>query len=939
MSAAAPDGRADAVARIIMVSALPVILFWLALTVVANVMAPELQEIAKTESVSLSPKDAPSMVAIKRIGSDFRQFNSDTTAMVLIEGQAKLGDEAHRYYDSLIDRLSTDTTHIEHVDNFWGDRLTAAGSQSVDGKAAYVQLYLAGDIGGAQARDSIAAARRIVDSMPPPPGLRAYLTGPGPLSVDLDDYGDRSLQKITVVTAVVIAIMLLLAYRSLTTAVLILVMVGIELCAVAGVVSLLASNGFFSLTTFATSLLVPLTIAAATDYMIFLVGRYQEARTAGVDREAAYYSMFRGTVRVVLGSGLTVAGALFCLSFARLPYFQSLGWPCSIGLLLAVLASLTLAPAVVWAASRFGVFDPKGTTRTRWWRRVGTLVVRWPGPVLVATLLILIIGLLALPKYETNYNDRYYIPGSAPSSVGYRAADQHFPQARMEPEVLMIETDHDLRNPTDMLILDRIARGVFHLPGVARVQSITRPLGGPIDHTSIPFHISMESAMTQQNLKSLKDRVADMAKMTDAMQRMIEITQRTEVLQRQFADVTHDMNLHAQQMKATANELRDQLANFDDVWRPVRNYFYWDRHCSDIPPCASLRALYDATDGVDKLTEELGNFAHSLAQFDLVQPQLLAQVPPMIATMQLVKDLAQTLTSSFKGMVTQLEDTARNGTVMGQAFDGAKNDDSFYLPPEAFESPDFQRGLKLFLSPNGSSARFVITHKGDPATAVGISHIDPILQAATEAVKGTPLAEANFYLAGTAATYKDIRDGSTYDLLIVVVASLCLIFIIMLTITKSVVAAAVIVGAVTLSLGSSCGLSVLVWQHILHMPLNWFVLAMAIIVMLAVGSDYNLLLVARFREEMGAGVKTGVIRSMAGTGRVVTIAGLVFAMTMGAMVSSDLRVVGQIGTTIMIGLLSDILIVRSFMIPALATLLGRWFWWPQVVYTNSSSRR
>lgn len=204
-------------------------------------------------------------------------------------------------------------------------------------------------------------------------------------------------------------------------------------------------------------------------------------------------------------------------------------------------------------------------------------------------------------------------------------------------------------------------------------------------------------------------------------------------------------------------------------------------------------------------------------------------------------------------------------------------------------------------------------------------------------MKGTPLATANIYLAGTAATYKDISEGSTYDLLIAVVAALCLIFVVMLAITRSVVASAVIVGTVALSLGAAFGLSVLLWQHILHMPLHWLVLPMAVIVMLAVGSDYNLLLVARFQEEIGAGLKTGMIRAMASTGRVVTIAGLVFAFTMGSMLTSDLRVVGQVGTTIMIGLLFDTLVVRSFMMPAIAALLGRWFWWPRRVPTHAAS--
>ena len=104
---------------------------------------------------------------------------------------------------------------------------------------------------------------------------------------------------------------------------------------------------------------------------------------------------------------------------------------------------------------------------------------------------------------------------------------------------------------------------------------------------------------------------------------------------------------------------------------------------------------------------------------------------------------------------------------------------------------------------------------------------------------------------------------------------------------------------------------------------------MSVIILLAVGSDYNLLLVSRFKEEFHAGVNTGIIRSMAGSGSVVTSAGLVFAFTMASMVISDLRVAGQVGSTIALGLLFDTLVVRSFMTPSIAAILGRWFWWPQ----------
>ena len=115
----------------------------------------------------------------------------------------------------------------------------------------------------------------------------------------------------------------------------------------------MASTSLLVFRTFVVNLLVPLGIAAGTDYGIFFIGRYQEARQAGEDREAAYYTTYRGVAKVVLASGSTIAGALFCLSFTRLPYFQTLGVPCAVGIFVAVAVALTLVPAVIAVGSRF----------------------------------------------------------------------------------------------------------------------------------------------------------------------------------------------------------------------------------------------------------------------------------------------------------------------------------------------------------------------------------------------------------------------------------------------------------------------------------------------------------------------------------------------------------------------------------------------------------
>ena len=311
-----------------------------------------------------------------------------------------------------------------------------------------------------------------------------------------------------------------------------------------------------------------------------------------------------------------------------------------------------------------------------------------------------------------------------------------------------------------------------------------------------------------------------------------------------------------------------------------------------------------------------------------LQPKILELIPEQIAVQERTKALVENNFATQSGLLAQSAEALANASAMGQAFDEANDDSTFYLPPDVFNNAQFKRGLSMFLSPDGRAARMIITLEGDPATPQGISYVEGIDKAAREALKGTPLAGSSIYLAGTASTFGDIQYGAKYDLLIAAIAALSLILLIMMFITRSIVAALVIVGTVALSLGASFGLSVLVWEKILGIQLYWIVLPLAVILLLAVGSDYNLLLISRFKEEIKAGYNTGIIRAMASTGAVVTAAGLVFAATMCSFVFSNLQVLAQIGTTIGMGLLFDTLIVRSFMTPAIAALLGRWFWWP-----------
>jgi RND superfamily putative drug exporter len=913
------------------VLAIPIIAFWALLAVSTNTFMPQVERVAEELAGPVVPHYAPSQRALLAIGSKFHESNSTSLAMLVFEGDRPLGDVDHRYYDDLVRRLKQDPKHVQYVMDLWGKPITAAGAQSLDGKCAYVLLRLAGDIGQMQANESVAAVRDIVAKDTPPPGLRVYVSGAAPLASDTVAIANSSLNNITIVTIILILVMLLLVYRSIITLFVPLAGVLFEMLVAKGVIATLGHLGYIELSSFAVNIVVALTLGAGTDYGIFLMGRYHEARQAGESREDAFYIAYKSVTPVILGSGLTIAGACYCLTFARLNYFHTMGPAVAISMLFTIAAALTLGPAFLTVGSLFGLFDPRGKAKAHLYRRIGTSVVRWPVPILVASAAAVVFGAVFVPTYRQNYDDRQYQPHNAPANLGFAAADRHFPKSKLFSEMLMIETDHDMRNSADFISLDRAAKALIRLPGVAMVQSITRPLGRPLEHATIPYLFTTQGSGSGQQLPFNKQQNANTAEQAQITTHSVEVLRKEIVYFQNMSDELHKTVLTVEDLQRITAEMNQEISNVDDFFRPIKSYFYWERHCFDIPICWTFRSLFDALDNIDKLADDITDAKTSLEAIDKILPQVITQL-------QLTADdseaLAALLVSSYGQsslQSTQTDQTFNDQVNVGLDFDQSRSDDFFYIPREGFDNDDVKTGMQLLMSPDGKAARIIVTHEGDANGPEGVEHVEKFPGAITTILKETSLAGARVYIGGSGATNKDIKEYAASDLLIVAIAAFVLIFLIMLFLTRSLMAAVVIPGTVAFSYAGAFGLSILVWQHLIGLPLHWLILPLTFIILVAVGSDYNLLLIIRVKEELHAGIHTGLIRALGSTGGVVTSAGLVFAFTMLAMLTSDLRTIGQVGSTVCIGLLLDTLIVRSFVVPCIIRILGPWFWWPTLV--------
>ena len=175
--------------------AVPIVLFWVSIAVIVNAVAPQLEVVGEAHAAPMAPADAPSMQAMKRMGANFKEFDSNSTVMIVVEGQQRLGEDAHPYYDGIIRQLEQDPAHIQHIQDFWGDTFTAAGAQSADGKASYVMLNLAGDQGTTLANEAVDAVRKVMAKTTAPPGVKAYVAGPAALTDDLHVIGNASLGR------------------------------------------------------------------------------------------------------------------------------------------------------------------------------------------------------------------------------------------------------------------------------------------------------------------------------------------------------------------------------------------------------------------------------------------------------------------------------------------------------------------------------------------------------------------------------------------------------------------------------------------------------------------------------------------------------------------------------------------------------------------------
>ncbi|MFW0788428.1 RND family transporter [Gordonia sp. CPCC 205333] len=916
-------------ARFLYACSLPVIGLWLLIAGGMNLVVPQLESTVTSHAQSFLPDEASSVQALVKMGKYFGGGGSNNFVYVLLEGDKPLGSEAHAYYKQLLGTLTADTTHVHSAMDLWSNPDLASAAQSHDGNVAYVLVNLAGNMGTALAMDSTQSARDTIAASKPPAGVTVHLTGPSAVVNDEMVAINDSIVLLVVISALLVSVVLLLVYRSLITALVPLLGVGLALAVARATISLLADNGVIKVSIFAAALSAVVVLGAGTNYGIFLLGRYQESRRAGLSREDAYYAALAGVQHIVIASALTVAGAMACLAATRLAMFSTSGLPCTIAILITLAAALTLGPAVLAVITRMGFAEPRESSSPRRWRRIGTTVARWPGPVLAAALAVLAVMIAPLAFYAPSFNERKAQPSDSPANIGFAAADRHLPPNIMAPSVLIVESDHDMRNSADLIALAKLTDAVAGIDGVNAVQGITRPLGQTLNQGTLTSQAGYIGNRFSQMTTLLQDRIDDVDSVSKTIDDLDTAINGVDAALRQGAAGAKSLADATSTLEATSNSTLKKVQQLSTAMAPVRGLVSSIPQCSTVNACKTALTGLSVLDDLPGLQQSVRSLAAGTTTLGTALPMAANQIPALRSTITQIRQLIGPLKTTLgalipqTGEITDFLDEVSTAYAAGNPAAGA-----FFLPSQALESPLFQSGMPYYFSPDGKATRMVVTpeREGFSRDAMDVSaHIIPT---ATSAMKNTSLAGSTVSIGGPGGTLLNIESFAHEDFIAIIVAAFAFVFCVVLVLLRSLVAAIAVIGTVGLSYLSAMGVAVFLWQDVIGNPLHWSVAPIAFTFLVAVGADYNMLLVSRFREEYGAGPGVGLIRAMVGTGSVVTQAGLTFGITMFAMLASYAHNVAQIGTTVALGLLIDTLIVRTLVMPAIARLSGRWFWWP-----------
>lgn len=804
---------------------------WIIIAVILILTAPPLDQISSTDQRDFLPANAPFVHAQAVYEVTFPQEFSASSTVVLID--AGLGHTVHEtavwaYIGQVEAWLNSDTApeNITEVAAPTSDPLLADALISADEQIALVVASLNTPTDAAPTTHAVHAIDAWL-AQNPPEGFAAYQTGEAGLNGQAEESTFTTIDRTLAITFVLVVVALLLIYRSPVSPLIPLFSVTVALVAAIGIIGHLARLEIISVIAQVNALLVVVMYGAGTDYNLFLISRFREEMADTADTQSAVQRTVQMVGETISSSAGTIIVGFVAMIFAEIGMIRNAGPMLAIGVLVSLLAGLTLTPALLSLLGNHAFWPGKASHRSsgRFYEVTSKLVSSHP----LTAIIVIVVCMIPFSVYgltrELNYDFVSELPDNLPATRAYNLLREHMGGGNLFPVTAVITGRRPDMLPQEIV---RLSDQIAALDGVVDVRSINAPLG--MNNARIGDLLRVDGQL--RLLLSMDDSDQSTASLSDAAQIIGGMQRYLDLITTRFPEIANDANL------------------------------------------ITVREIVDS-----------GLMGLMLRQNDLLQA-------------------VEALAERFRALP-----------------------DAYLMPP-AGDDELFALLRPLadsYLASNNSAYRLDII-LGNPLG----QEAQTTVAAMRELLADMDTLEGDAVLSGFPIIVTDLADIMGRDTVRSAAFILAGIFLVLLVMLRSAVAPLYLIATVLLSFTCTLGITALFFDLVLNVDrLSWMLPIFTFVFLVGLGIDYSIFLFGRIKEEVSHhGIREGVHVAVARTGAIITSAAIILAGTFAGMISGEIAFLQQMGFAVSVGVLIDAFVVRTMLDPALATLFGRWTWWP-----------
>jgi RND superfamily putative drug exporter len=486
----------------------PIIIFWVAVVILVTLLAPNLGSVSISDQSSFLSSNAPSIKAANLENQYFPDLASSGSAVLLLyspDGAVLDNPQIPAYIADLTNWLMNEvdpshtmvTSVLSPADPTVADRLT-----SKDGKVVIFTVGIKGSMEGTETGKILKAMDDRMKKTPT--GIEGYVTGGLAIGRDYKASALSSASKTTLITVVLVIVILLIIYRSPVLPFVPLATIGIAYGISRGIVAWLAQAGMV-ISSFTDVFMVVLLFGAGTDYCLFIISRFREFMADDTPAQQSVHSTIARVGETIASSAGTVIVGTIAMSFVELKIFANSGPSLALGVFVALLAGLTLTPALLAVMGRHAFWPgkPRHAGTRAIWGRLASWVADRPWLPLVLALVILVPLAIYGLGHHRNFDLLADLPSRDPAKAGFEVLSEHFGAGEIQPQDVIMTGLPDARSPQGIAAIDALTNQLLADPGVGDVRSLTLPAGKNSPEYRAMFRVDTQLTMMAEGIQSL----------------------------------------------------------------------------------------------------------------------------------------------------------------------------------------------------------------------------------------------------------------------------------------------------------------------------------------------------------------------------------------------------------------------------------------------------